>query len=133
MIDDRNKELTEKIIGAAYQVANTLGVGFLEKVYENALGHELRKRGLRVECQRPIGVYYDGIEVGCYVADLVVEGIVIVELKNAQAIDDAHVAQCLNYLRATGMSVGLLLNFGIAKIGVRRILNTINSRNDFHG
>ena len=91
---------------------NALGYGFLEKVYENALLLELRRRGLQVEQQTPIKVYYAGQVVGEYFADLLVEGKVIVELKAAEAISPAHEAQLLNYLKATGISVGLLLNFG---------------------
>jgi GxxExxY protein len=116
--------LTEKIIGGAFKVSSTLGVGFLEKVYENALAHELRKAGLKVEQQKPITVYYDGVEVGHYDADLLVEGVVIVELKVAKALDDIHMAQCLNYLRATRLSLCLLLNFGTPKLTVKRIVHT---------
>jgi len=106
-------DLTERILQAFYTVYNALGYGFLEKVYENALTVELRRRGLQVEQQVPIRVYYAGEPVGEYFADLGVEGKVILELKAAEAISPAHEAQLLNYLRATGMSVGLLLNFGI--------------------
>jgi GxxExxY protein len=116
-------QITEKIIGAAFQVSNQLGIGFLEKVYENALAHELRKNGLRVEQQRPVDVYYDDVVVGVYIADLVVEGCVPVELKAAKALDDAHRAQCINHLRATGFCIGLLINFGTAKIEIKRIAN----------
>ena len=104
--------LTEAIIQAFYTVYNALGYGFLEKVYENALLLELRRRGLQVEQQAPIKVYYAGQVIGEYFADLLVEGKVIVELKAAEAISPAHEAQLLNYLKATGISVGLLLNFG---------------------
>src|ERR1044072_7616695 len=100
--------LSEKIIGCAFVVSNTLGVGFLEKVYENALAHELRKIGLQVEQQRPVDVDYDGVVVGVYVADLIVEGCVPIELKAAKGLEQAHRAQCLNHLRATGYKVGLL-------------------------
>src|SRR5438552_173687 len=112
--------ISEKIIGAAFTVANALGCGFLEKVYENALFHELRKQGLRVEQQKAIKVIYDGVVVGDYTADLLVEESVIVEIKVAKAFDDIHSAQCLNYLRATELRMGILLNFGTAKIGVKR-------------
>ncbi len=88
--EDRINGITEKIIGAAFQVANELGVGFLEKVYENSLAHELRKAGLTVDQQRPVDVYYDGVVVGVYVADLIVGGCVPVELKATKALDDAH-------------------------------------------
>ncbi len=123
--DDRlmNEEITEKIIGCAYTVANTLGAGFLEKVYENALAHEIRKTGLDVKQQSPITVYYDGVVVGEYVADLVVENEVIVELKSAKSLDNVHMAQCLNYLKATGRKVCLLINFGSPRIELKRIVS----------
>jgi len=114
--------VTERIIGSAYMVANTLGVGFLEKVYENALAHEMRKSGLSVARQRAVVICYDGIVVGDYVADLIVEDQVIVELKVAQSISDQHVAQCLNYLRATGMGLCLLINFGRPRVEFRRVI-----------
>lgn len=116
-IDDA---LTERIIGCAYLVANTLGPGFLEKVYENALAHELRKAGLSVAQQQGIEVRYDGIVVGDFVADLVVEGTVIIELKASREHSDFYTAQCLNYLKATGKPICLLINFGQAKLDIRR-------------
>jgi len=115
--------LTEKIIGGAFAVGNTLGAGFLEKVYENALAHELRKLGIRVEQQAAIEVRYDNVIVGDYVADLVVERSVLVELKAVKALDDVHFAQCMNYLKATGLKVCLLINFGSPKVQVKRIVN----------
>ncbi len=105
-------DLTEQILQAFYTVYNTLGYGFLEKVYENALALELRCLGLNVKQQAPIRVYYRGQVVGEYFADLVVEGKVILELKAVESIAPAHEAQLVNYLRATGIPVGLLLNFG---------------------
>jgi GxxExxY protein len=117
--------ITERVIGCAYVVANTLGNGFLEKVYENALAHELRKAGLPVEQQRSIKVQYDGVVVGDYVADLLVSDAVLVELKAVKALDDMHVAQCLNYLKATRLKVCLLFNFGTAKVQLRRIVNQL--------
>ena len=107
-----HEEITSKIIKAFYTVYNTLGYGFLEKVYENALVHELAKQGLNVGQQIPIQVYYDGMIVGEYFADLLVEGCVILELKAAECISDQNEAQLLNYLRATHVEVGLILNFG---------------------
>ena len=104
--------LTEKIIGYFYKVYNTLGFGFLEKVYESALGHELRKAGLLVESQTNIKVFYDGITIGDYFADLSVEETVIVEFKASEALRPEHEAQLVNYLRATKIEVGLLFNFG---------------------
>src|SRR5579864_4875387 len=101
----RLDEISEHVIGCAFTVANTLGGGFLEKVYENALAHELTKAGLMVGQQIAIGVKYDGVTVGAYVADLLVENAVLVEVKAVRAPDTNHDAQCLNYLRATGLSV----------------------------
>jgi GxxExxY protein len=116
-------QITENVIGCAYTVANTLGTGFLEKVYENALAHELRKNGLNVSQQSAINVLYDGIIVGEYVSDLLVENAILVELKAVKALDAIHMAQCMNYLRATGLKVCLLINFGTAKIEVKRMVN----------
>jgi GxxExxY protein len=109
MLEER---LTGRIIAAFYAVYRNLGFGFLEKVYERALAIELRRRGLRVVCQKPVRVYYMGELVGEYVADLFVEDRVIVELKAAEALHPAHETQLINYLRATEVEVGLLLNFG---------------------
>lgn len=113
--------LTERIIGCAYTVLNTLGPGFLEKVYENALAHELAKAAIEVVQQHPIAVRYDGVVVGEYVADLLVERNVLVELKAVKSLDEPHLAQCINYLKATGLRTCLLLNFGTPKLGIRRI------------
>jgi len=113
---------TEKIIACAYTVSNALGVGFLEKVYENALCIELVKQDLRVEKQKPIIVTYRGEVVGEYVVDLIVEQCVIVELKAVKALDRIHQAQLLNYLKATGIHTGLLLNFGTSRIGIKRMV-----------
>ena len=116
-IDD---PLSERILACAYRVANELGPGFLEKVYENALAHELRKCGLVVAQQQGIEVRYDGVLIGDFMADLVVEDTIIVELKAVKDLAEIHTAQCLNYLKATRKSICLLLNFGKAKIEVRR-------------
>jgi GxxExxY protein len=121
--DSRINTITEKVIGCAFRVANTLGVGFLEKVYENALAYELRKLGFHVEQQWPITVYYDGLEVGFYEADLFVEDLVPVEVKHVKAFDDAHLAQTLNYLRATNRRIALLINFGKSKIEIKRVVH----------
>ncbi len=107
-----HEELTERIIAAFYKVYNTLRYGFLEKVYENALAIELKKYGLNVVQQKNIKVYYEGKAVGDYFADLLVADKVIVEVKAAEAVREEHEAQLLNYLRATNVEVGLLLNFG---------------------
>ena len=119
----RVDEVSKAVIGAAYEVSNQLGTGFLEKVYENALAHQLRKGGLEVLQQLPICVRYDGVIVGDYLADLLVEGLVIVELKVVKAFDDVHLAQCLNYLKASAMPLCLLLNFGSSRVDVKRIVN----------
>ena len=111
-IEMKHKDLTDKIIACFYKVYNTLGYGFLEKVYENALVHELRKNGMQVNPQFPIRVFYDGIHVGEYFADLLVDDTVIVELKAATAMSSEHILQLQNYLKATNKEVGLLLNFG---------------------
>ena len=100
-----------------------LGTGFLEKVYENALIHELRKSGLAVSPQHRMVVLYDGVEVGAYTADLLVEDSVLVELKAARALDDVHRAQCLNYLKASGLNLCLLLNFGRPRLEIKRLAN----------
>ncbi|MBI3665998.1 MAG: GxxExxY protein [Acidobacteria bacterium] len=118
----RLDEITKKVIGCSYAVANTLGSGFLEKVYENALTYELRKAGLTVDQQKAIEVCYEEIVVGDYVADLVVEDSVLVELKVAKQLDQVHLAQCMNYLAATGLKVCLLINFGTRKVQVKRVV-----------
>jgi GxxExxY protein len=119
---EKLNRITEQIIGCAFTVSNELGSGFLEKVYENALAHELRKIGLIVKQQHPVQVYYDGIVVGNYVADLLVEGCVLVELKAIKALGNVEMAQCLNYLKATDLRICLLLNFGRPRIEVKRIV-----------
>src|SRR4030067_1027458 len=122
---NRYNPITEKIIGCAYNVSNTLGCGFLEKVYENALAHELRKAGLKLEQQKGLHVVYDRIVVGEYVADIVVEDCVLVETKAVKSLDDVHMAQCLNYLKTTGLKLCLLLNFGTPRVTLRRIVNDL--------
>ena len=115
--------LTGRIIGCAFTVANTLKCGFLEKVYENALAHELTKNGPLVVQQYGVTVHYDGVIVGTYTADLLVENVVLVELKAVKALDPIHGAQCLNYLVATGVEVCGLLNFGNPRLEIRRLVN----------
>ncbi len=104
---------------------NKLGCGFLEKVYENALAHELRKAGLSVAQQYGIKVRYDDIIVGEYTADLLVDGAVVVELKAVKALDSIHTAQCINYLKASGLQLCLLLNFGKPRVEVHRVANGV--------
>lgn len=107
-----HENITKKIIEAYYKVFNTLGYGFLEKVYENALKIELKKMNLEVEQQQNIKVFYESFEVGDYCADLIVEDLVIIELKAAESLCEEHETQLINYLKATNLEVGLLLNFG---------------------
>lgn len=120
MNDQELNALTERIIGCAFEVSNTLGIGFLEKVYENALVRELRKNGLVADPQKPINVLYDGVLVGEYFADILVNDTVIMELKAVKDHDDAFTAQCLNYLKATGRPICLLLNFGKPRLDIKR-------------
>ena len=108
----KHRELTDKIIGIFYEVYNELGHGFIESVYENSLSIALRESGHDVLQQIKIPVWFRGLNVGNFEADVLVDGKVILELKSARAIDQAYVAQLLNYLRATEIEVGLLLNFG---------------------
>ena len=118
----RINQITEKVIGCVFRVSNTLGAGFLEKVYHNALLIELREAGLAVSPQHPISVLYKGHVVGEYFADLLVEGLVIVEVKAVTALNEVHQAQCINYLKASGLSVCLLINFAKPKAEVRRLV-----------
>lgn len=104
--------LTEKVIKAFYKVYNVLGYGFLEKVYERALAHEIQKSKLKVCMQFPLEVYYDNQKMGLYFADLLVEDVLIVELKAAENLAPENEAQLVNYLKASKLEVGLLLNFG---------------------
>ena len=115
--------VTKMVIGASFEVANVLGTGFLEKVYEKALAVELRRRGLVVEEQKPLSVSYKGDVVGEYFADLLVEHRVIVELKYVDAFASEHIAQCLNYLKAAGLHVALLINFKHPRIDYKRIVH----------
>ncbi len=113
-------DITEKIIGCAFEVINELGTGFLESVYEKALSIALHDKGLRVQCQYPLHVHFRQRIVGEFYADLVVEGKIIVELKASKAIASEHQAQIINYLKATGIEVGLLINFGNPKLEFKR-------------
>ena len=114
------EEITEAVIGCAFEVSNELGAGFLESVYEKAMLVALREKGLAAVCQHPIKVMYHGEGVGEFYADLFVEGKVIVELKAVKAIAPEHQAQVINYLNATGIEVGLLINFGQPKLEFKR-------------
>jgi GxxExxY protein len=117
--------ITQKIIGCAFEVSNTLGCGFLEKVYERALVQELRMMGLNVQAQYPISVYYKGSVVGNFFADILVEKCILVELKALSYLDNNHQAQCLNYLKATNLNLCLLLNFGKPKVEIKRIVRNL--------
>ena len=121
MEDTEINTITEQIIGCAYQVHKVLGCGFLEKVYENALAHEMKRKGLKVEQQVTIDVYYDDIVAGTYQADIMVEEKVLIELKALEDLNTVHIAQCLNYLKAMGKKVCLLLNFGKTRLQIKRI------------
>jgi GxxExxY protein len=121
-------EITERIIGAFYRVYNTLGYGFLEKVYQNAMEVELSRAGLAFVPQAPLKVYYGGVVVGEYFADFLVEGCVIIELKAAEAIATEHHAQLLNYPKATDINVGLLVNFGPKPEVRRKVYETARQR-----
>lgn len=117
----KHSDITEKVVRAAHQVYYTLGNGFMEKVYENALVVELTHAGVNVIQQHPLRVHYRSVEVGEYIADLLVEGKVIVELKAVSQLLPQHEGQLVNYLKATGLNVGLLINFG-GDIKVKRIV-----------
>ncbi|MDL2212470.1 GxxExxY protein [Bacteroides sp. OttesenSCG-928-J23] len=119
----KHEELTEEIIGAFFKVYNALGHGFLEQVYQNALYKELNWLGLKCEAQKEIKVYYRGELVGRYVADMVIEGLVILELKAVKCLLPEHEAQLINYLKATDIEVGLLMNFGEKPEFERRIFS----------
>jgi GxxExxY protein len=123
MDDCPYRELTETIIGAAIKVHRELGPGFLERIYENALRHELAKSGLAAEQQRLVTVWYDGVNVGDHRLDLVVEGKVLLELKAVESVDSRAVAQTISSLRAAGLELGLIINFNekLLKNGIKRI------------
>ena len=120
------EKVTETIIGCAYRVYNKMGFGFLESVYEKCLLIEMRKAGLDTETQKPITVYYDGEVVGEFVADMIVNDAIIIELKSVRRIVKAHEIQLVNYLVATGKPVGLILNFGERKVEIKRKVKELN-------
>jgi GxxExxY protein len=122
--------LTETIIGCAMTVHSALGPGFLESVYRNALAHELRKAGLRFECHKPINVNYDGVLVGEFEADMLVEEKVLMELKATRSLVSAHEVQLVNYLTATGTEIGLLLNFGASRLEFKRKVRALQKPSD---
>jgi GxxExxY protein len=118
-----HQEITNKIIGAFFNVYNKLGYGFLEKVYQNALLIEISKFGLNATAQMPIKVFYESCEVGYYFADLIVNDLVIVEIKACEGLIAEHEAQLVNYLKATDLEVGLLVNFGIKPTFKRKVFS----------
>jgi GxxExxY protein len=120
---NRLNDLSGRVIGCAFTVLNTLGAGFLEKVYENALALELRAVGISVAQQRGAKVEYKGVVIGEYFADLVVEDVLLVELKAVKALDETHRMQCTNYLKATGLALCLLLNFGKPRLEIKRVVH----------
>jgi GxxExxY protein len=125
-----HSELTEQIIGCAMKVHNALGPGFLESVYRAALAHELRKSGLVVELEKKIAVQYDGIIVGEFSADMLVAGTVLVEAKGIVSLAIAHGVQLVNYLTATGLDIGLLINFGGPRLEFKRKYRIYKPRSD---
>ena len=120
--------LTERVLGAVFEVSNTLGAGFLEKVYERALLRELGLLGIRASSQASVAVTYKGLSVGEYFADLLVEDVLLVELKCAERLSNENTAQCLNYLKASGLTVCLLVNFQRPKVEWKRIVHGFQSR-----
>ncbi len=118
----QGQTISERVISCAFTVSNTLGAGFFEKVYENALCVELKKAGILFKSQQSYEVSYKGEIVGAYIADIVVDGRLLVELKALSGFSREHEAQVMNYLKGSGLSVGLLLNFGTPKLGIKRIV-----------
>ena len=117
-----HKDLSYEIMGAVYEVHNILGPGFLEKVYERALLEELKIRGIKAVAQPEISVFFKGKEVGCYIADIMVEDCILLELKSIESLTRFHEAQILNYLKATGLHLGLLINFGKERVESKRFV-----------
>jgi GxxExxY protein len=117
--------LVERVIGAAYEVSNVLGAGFLEKIYERALTEELNLRGIRVKAQAPFPVAYKGKLIGTYAADLLVEDRLLVEVKCVDAFSSEHLAQCINYLKVSGLHLALLINFRRPKVEWRRVVHEL--------
>jgi GxxExxY protein len=117
--------LVENVVGAAYEVSNVLGAGFLEKIYERALMEELNVRGVRVKAQAPFPVTYKGRHIGTYSADLVVEDRLLVEVKCVDGFSNEHLAQCINYLKASGLHLALLINFRRPRVEWRRVVHDL--------
>ena len=125
-----SKRLSEQVLGCAQNVSREWGAGFLEKVYENARGVELLHTGIPFQCQQQFGIYYKGESTGSYYADLVVDNRLLVELKALSGFSSEHDAQVINYLRASGLTVGLLLNFGVKRLGIRRLVWNYDDKNN---
>jgi len=117
------EEITNKIVKSAYEVHRVLGPGFLEKVYENAMIHEIGKRSVKCEAQMSIDIYYKDIIAGKYIADIMVEDKIIIEVKANCGLIDENFAQLLNYLKATKIRLGLLINFGLPQLQIKRVVN----------
>ncbi|MEA3295269.1 MAG: GxxExxY protein [Euryarchaeota archaeon] len=122
-VDDEINVLSNQVIGAAFEISNVLGAGFLEKVYENALNIELNNREIKTQHQAPLKVYHKGELVGDYFADILVENKLIIEIKTVKEFDSIHLAQCINYLKITGLKLCLLINFSKPKVEIKRIVN----------
>jgi GxxExxY protein len=124
---DEHGYLTEKVLGAVFEVSNTLGAGFLEKVYERALLRELNIRNIQARAQVSFPVTYKGHSVGEYFADIIVEDVLVIELKCVERLANEHLAQCLNYLKASGKPICLLINFQKPKVEWKRVISDLCS------
>src|ERR1043166_9640350 len=122
---DERESLIHNVIGAAYEVSNVLGAGFLEKIYERAMIEQLSLRGLRITAQAPFPVAYKGKYIGTYSADLVVEGRLLVEIKCVEQFSNEHLAQCINYLKASGLHLALLINFRRPRVEWKRVVHEL--------
>ena len=127
---DSNKRLSEQVLKCAQNVSHGLGAGFLEKVYENALCIELTQAGILFQCQQQFDISYRDENVGNYIADIVVDDRLLIELKALSGFSKEHDAQVMNYLKASGLTVGLLLNFGVTRLGIRRIVWNYDDENN---
>ena len=125
-----DKRLSEQVLKCAQNVSHGLGAGFLERVYENALCIEFAKAGIPFRCQQPFVISYKGEKVGHYIADIVVDNKLLIELKALSGFSKEHDAQVMNYLKASGLSVGLLLNFGVTRLGIRRKVWNYDDKNN---
>jgi len=125
-----SKRLSERVLKCAQNVSHGLGAGFLEKVYEHALCIELTHAGILFHRQQPFVISYKGEDVGNYIADIVVDGRLLIELKALSGFSKEHDAQVMNYLKAFGLTVGLLLNFGVTRLGIRRIVWNYDDKNN---